>query len=200
MQKTQNPRCCFLYISYQHTLLPWAISAFLVGFSYFTTNSKWSQSSWDRNWRAAKVWSRMERSRFFPKAARGELALRDDKVALSLMRQISLQGWVCRKDSTSPISYDKTQSLTDAEEIYRMGFLGSALNLPWNVDGQRKSSQVIESWLASDDCEVINCPFEVIQVGFLPWQIQTWSFSLVSYQIYRKCTGCFLPKGREISP
>ena len=58
------------------------------------------------------MWSRMERSRFFPKAARargvGGEVLRDDKVALSLMRQISLQGWVCRKDSTSPISSDKT--------------------------------------------------------------------------------------------
>lgn len=110
-----------------------------------------------------------------------------------------LQGWICRKDSTSPISYDKIQSLTDAEEIYRMGFVGSALKLPWHVEGQRKLSQGIESWLASDDYEVINCTFEVIQVGFLPWQIQTWSFSLVSYQIYRKRTGCFLPKGREIS-
>lgn len=43
----------------------------------------------------------MERSRVFPKAARGRLALRDDKVALSLMREISLQGLVCRRDSTS---------------------------------------------------------------------------------------------------
>ena len=84
-QKTPNPSWCFLYISYWHTHMPWAISVFRVGFSYFTTNSMWPQSSWDRTWQAAKEWSRIERSRFFPKAARGELALRDDKVALSLM-------------------------------------------------------------------------------------------------------------------
>lgn len=47
----------------------------------------------------------MERNRFFPKAARERFALRHDKVALSLMRQTSLQGWVCRKDGISAIPF-----------------------------------------------------------------------------------------------
>lgn len=82
----------------------------------------------------------MERSRVFPKAARGRLALRDDKVALSLMREISQK----RQHFLNAISSDKTQTLTDAEEICRMGFLGSALNLPQHIGSQRKLSQMIK--------------------------------------------------------
>lgn len=31
-----------------------------------------------------------------------------------------------------------TQPLTDAEEISRTRFLGSALNMPWNIGSQKK--------------------------------------------------------------
>lgn len=90
----------------------------------------------------------MER-RLPPKAARGRFSLRDGKVALSLMRQTSLQGWVCRKDGISPIPFlTRQQPLTDEEEICSMELLGSALNLPWDIGSWRKSSQVIKSWIS----------------------------------------------------
>lgn len=52
---------------------------------------KWPGPNQDRSWQVTKARSRMER-RPPPKAARERFSLRDDKVALSLMRQTSLQG------------------------------------------------------------------------------------------------------------
>lgn len=49
-----------------------------------------------------------------------------------------------RQHFLNAISSDKTQTLTDAEEICRMGFLGSALNLPQHIGSQRKLSQMIK--------------------------------------------------------
>lgn len=78
----------------------------------------------DRTWQVAKAWSRMERSRFFPKAARERFALRDDKVALSLMRQITSPRMGLQKRWHLPSLFsDKTQPLTDAEEIYRISWI-----------------------------------------------------------------------------
>lgn len=79
---------------------------------------------------------------------------------------------------------DTTQPLTDAEGICGPRALGSAFNLPWDIGSQRKSSQMMRTGSASGDCEVLICPFEIIQEASLSYdRFSPWSFGLKGYQI-----------------
>lgn len=102
----------------------------------------------DRTWQVAKVRSRMERSRFFPKAVREGFAERWQNGLVINEADISPRMSLQKRQHLPNPFFNRMQPLTDAEEISRMGFLGSALNLPWDIGSHTKSSQVIKSWIS----------------------------------------------------